>query len=182
MSRSSFLYGPFSIVWGGGAALGVAILQPLAEKSERLIFLGGFILGGAYEYLCSVFTEVVFGKVFWDYSNYPLNIGGRTNALFMFFWGIAAVILVKHVYPLLKKYIEAIPVIRGTILTWIFVVFMLLNAAVSGLALGRYSMRSQDPKEYSKLDQFLDTQYPDKLIENRWPNLINRTHTNSTSD
>ena len=44
-------------------------------------------LGGAYEYLCSVFTELVFGKVFWDYSWMPFNLGGRINLLYCFFWG-----------------------------------------------------------------------------------------------
>ena len=33
----------------------------------------------AYEYLCSVFTEIVFGAVFWDYSALPFNLGGRIN-------------------------------------------------------------------------------------------------------
>lgn len=36
----------------------------------------GTFLGDAYEYLCSVFTEIFFGKVFWDYSKLPFNLGG----------------------------------------------------------------------------------------------------------
>ena len=59
-----------------------------------------------------------FGQVFWDYSDMPLNIGGRTNVLFMFFWGLLSVVWIKILYPALSKVIERIPRLTGTILTW----------------------------------------------------------------
>lgn len=52
----------------------------------------GTFIGGAYEYICSVFTEIVFGKIFWDYRGLPFNLGGRINLLYCFFWGIATVV------------------------------------------------------------------------------------------
>lgn len=79
MSRSSVVYGPFSIVWGLGCACLTAFLYKYKDKSDRYIFLYGTILGGAYEYICSVFTELVFGTVFWDYSKIPFNLGGRNR-------------------------------------------------------------------------------------------------------
>ena len=92
MSRSSLVWGPFSIVWGLGAVLLTALLYKYRHKSDGYIFLVGTVAGGAYEYFCSVFTELVFGTVFWDYSHIPFNLGGRINLLYCFFWGIAAVI------------------------------------------------------------------------------------------
>lgn len=82
------------------------------------------MLGGAYEYLCSVFTEIVFGKVFWDYSEIPFNLGGRINLLYCFFWGIAAVVWIKKLYPHLSDWIEKIPKKVGIVLTWLLVAFM----------------------------------------------------------
>ena len=79
----------------------------------------GTVLGGAYEYACSIFTELVFGTVFWDYSKLPFNLGGRINLLFCFFWGIAAVVWLKIIYPKLSNLIEKIPIKTGNILTWI---------------------------------------------------------------
>lgn len=52
----------------------------------------GTFIGGAYEYICSVFTEIVFGKIFWDYRGLPFNLGDRINLLYCFFWGIATVV------------------------------------------------------------------------------------------
>ena len=109
MSRSSLIYGTFSVVWGFGAALLTVMLAGLADRPDRVIFLAGALLGGFYEYMCSVFTELVFGTVFWDYSDMPLNIGGRTNVLFMIFWGILSVVWIKILYPRLSALFEKIP-------------------------------------------------------------------------
>ena len=71
MSRSSLVWGPFSIVWGFAFAGVTLLLYRYKDCSESFLFLMGTFLGGAYEYLCSVLSEIVFGKVFWDYSKLP---------------------------------------------------------------------------------------------------------------
>jgi uncharacterized membrane protein len=94
MSRSSLLYGPFSVVWGLGAVVLTVVLQQLEEKPDRYVFLSGCVLGGVYEYLCSVFTELVFGTVFWDYSHMPLNLLGQICPTFSLLWcGLSLVFL-----------------------------------------------------------------------------------------
>ena len=171
MSRSSLIYGTFSIVWGLGAVVLTLVLSPLAKKEDRYIFLGGFFIGGTYEYVCSVFTEIVFGKVFWDYSHMPLNIGGRTNVLFMFFWGILSVGWIKIAYPYLSKKIEQIPALTGVLLTWLLIIFMVLNSFLSAMALIRYNQRSQNDQPDNAIERFLDYNYPDETIQFIWPNM-----------
>ncbi len=171
MSRSSVLYGPFSFVWGLGAMLLTVTLQPLAQKADRYVFLAGFVIGGVYEYMCSVFTELVFGTVFWDYSHMPLNIGGRTNVLFCFFWGVLALVWVKFFYPLLCKGIEDVPVLLGKVLTWVVVALMLCNGVLTGLAMLRHQARPIQPRPANQLEVFLDKQYPDEFMTRRWPNM-----------
>lgn len=171
MSRSSVLYGPFSLVWGLGAVVLTATLQPLAQKADRYVFLAGFFIGGVYEYMCSVFTELVFGTVFWDYSHMPLNIGGRTNVLFCFFWGVLALVWVKFFYPWLSKGIEAIPVLLGKCITWVLVALMLCNGVLTGLAMLRHQARPTQPQPANQLEVFLDRQYPDDFMTQRWPNM-----------
>lgn len=126
MSRSSVVWGPFSVVWGLGIAGATMLLYRYRDRSDRYIFMAGTFLGGAYEYLCSVFSEIVFGKVFWDYSDIPFNLGGRINLLYCFFWGIAAVMWLKLLYPVISGWIEKIPMKIGKILTWILIVIYVL--------------------------------------------------------
>ena len=66
MSRSSVVWGPFSIVWGLAMVVATSLLYNYRNRSSSFIFAMGTVLGGVYEYLCSVFTEIVFGKIFWD--------------------------------------------------------------------------------------------------------------------
>ena len=169
MSRSSVVYGPFSIVWGFGCALLTAFLYKYREKSDRYIFVYGTVLGGAYEYICSALSELVFGTVFWDYSEIPFNLGGRINLLYCFFWGIAAVVWLKILYPILSSWIEKLPVRTGTVLTWVMVVFMTVNMAISALALYRYDTRREQPEAQNGLERFLDTHFDDARMEKIYP-------------
>ena len=173
MSRSSLIYGAFSVVWGLGAVMFTAVLYKYKDRSDRYVFLAGTILGGAYEYVCSVFTELAFGTVFWDYSHIPFNLGGRINLLYCFFWGIAAVVWIKGIYPRLSGLIERIPPKIGRVGTWVLVVFMVCNMALSALALARYTQRQTVPDApATPLSDFLDRHYPDERIERVYPNAI----------
>lgn len=172
MNRSSLLYGPFSVVWGFGAVVLTIVLQHLAGKPDPTVFLAGCIVGGVYEYLCSVFTEYVFGTVFWDYSHMPLNLGGRINLLYCIFWGLLAVLWLRVILPPMEKQIERIPVLAGKIVTWILILLMLCNAALTSAAMLRYTHRSQDVVTEGLLESFLDERYPDSFMEHRWPNMI----------
>ena len=172
MSRSSVLYGPFSFVWGLGAVVLTVTLQRLCGKADRYVFLAGFVIGGVYEYMCSLFTEIVFGTVFWDYSAMPLNIGGRTNVLYCFFWGALAVIWIKIIYPRMSSLIERLPVLAGQLVTWAIVILMVCNGLLTGAAMLRYKARDTHPEPANVVDAFLDETYDDAFMEKRWPNMI----------
>lgn len=171
MSRSSLVFGQFSIVWGLACALLTWMLYRYRDRSDRFIFVFGTVLGGAYEYICSVFTEIAFGTVFWDYSEIPFNLGGRINLLYCFFWGIAAVVWMKGVYPLLSRWIEKLPARAGNIGCTILVVLLAADMIVSALALARYSERQAGAPEQSAAGQMLDEYFSDEFIENRYENL-----------
>lgn len=175
MSRSSVVYGPFSIVWGLGCMLLTALLYRYKDKKIRYIFAAGVILGGIYEYICSVFTEIMFGTVFWDYSGFSLNLGGRINLLYCLFWGVAAVVWLKLIYPKLSALIEKIPIRPGTILCNCLIIFMIGNMIISSLALARYSERQTETGSAvehtdSTLKQYLDEHFPDERMERIYPN------------
>lgn len=171
MSRSSLVYGPFSIVWGLGCVMLTAFLYRYKDRSDRFIFFAGTVLGGAYEYMCSVFSELVFGAVFWDYSHIPFNLGGRINLLYCFFWGIAAVVWLKGLYPRLSALIEHIPYSIGISSTWLLVLFMVFNMGISSLALARYTNRqTAAAPPQGAVERFLDEHFPDERMERIYPN------------
>lgn len=171
MSRSSVIYGAFSIVWGLGAVILTVVLQRFAGREDRYVFIAGSVLGGVYEYVCSVFTEVFFGTTFWDYSDMPFNIGGRTNLLYCIFWGILSVVWVKIIYPKLSGGIEKLPAVGAKIATWALIVLMGCDALISAGAMMRYVSRQEGAAPENAVEEFLDVNYPDARIEKVWPNM-----------
>ena len=177
MSRSSLVWGPFSVVWGAALVMASALLPRKKDGTERTsseLFVLGTVMGGAYEYICSALGELVFGVVFWDYSKIPFNLGGRINLLYCFFWGFAAVAWVKLCYPYVSRGIDWIRRHAGRWLTVVVGVFMVVNMCISALALIRSDARGNGVPPANSLDLFLDEHFPDERMAQVYPNMIDR--------
>ena len=170
MSRSSLVWGPFSVVWGLALVLAAVLLRGSERKSESRIFWFGVILGGAYEYVCSAVTELLFGTVFWDYSGFKFNLGGRINLLYCFFWGIAAVAWIRYGYPLVAKGMNKLKTHIRPWMTAALAVFMAVNMGVSTLALARYDARTSGVEAATPLAVFLDAHFDNAQMERIYPN------------
>ena len=101
----------------------------------------------------------------------PFNIGGRTNLLYCFFWGIAAVVWMKICYPVISKWIEKFPPLGGKVATWIVVVLMSCNAIISAGAMLRYTERKDGVEATNSIQSFFDANYSDSLVEWTWPTM-----------
>ena len=170
MSRSSLVWGPFSVVWGLALVLAAVLLRGSERKSESRIFWFGVILGGAYEYVCSAVTELLFGTVFWDYSGFKFNLGGRINLLYCFFWGIAAVAWIRYGYPLVAKGMNKLKTHIRPWMTAALAVFMTVNMGVSALAMARYDARTSGVEAATPLAVFLDAHFDNARMERIYPN------------
>ena len=142
---------------------------PLQHRSASFFFVAGTLLGGLYEYLCSVFTQLVFGTVFWDYSVIPFNLGGRINLLYCFFWGFAAVAWFKGLYPVLSRWMAKIPQRAGKLAVWALLLFMAVNIGVSSLALACYSARAAGQPAVQSWQVYMDEHYGDEVMQRIYP-------------
>ena len=170
MSRSSLVWGPFSVVWGLALALVTVLLRQNQDKSDRYLFVFGTVMGGVYEYVCSAVTELLFGTVFWDYSKFKFNLGGRINLLYCFFWGMAAVVWMRYGYPLVIKLMAKV---RSRVRPWMTVllaVFMAANMLTSALALARYDARTSGEAPANRIDLLLDEHFDNARMEHIYPN------------
>ena len=172
MSRSSLVWGPFSVVWGLALVLASILLRGGEQKSESRIFWFGVILGGAYEYVCSAVTELLFGTVFWDYSGFKFNLGGRINLLYCFFWGFAAIAWFKVLFPPISACIEKLPPRGGRVLTWALCIFMAADIAVSSAALVRYNDRLNGVPASNSVEVYLDGHYGNDRMNQVYPKAV----------
>ena len=160
----------FSVVWGLALVMATVLLRQDKEKSDSYLFVFGTIMGGAYEYLCSAVTELLFGTVFWDYSKFKFNLGGRINLLYCFFWGIAAVAWMRLGYPLVEKLMKKVRTHIRPWMTAVLAVFMAVNMLTSALALARYDARTSGESPKNSIDVLLDAHFDDARMERVYPN------------
>ncbi|NCB64031.1 MAG: hypothetical protein EOM52_10585 [Clostridia bacterium] len=171
-NRSGVLWGPFSLVWGLGAVLFTVAFHRFAGKSGAWVFLCGAVMGGVYEYFCSWFQERIFGACFWDYSHLPLNINGRVSVFHCLFWGLAALVWVELLYPVLCALLARLPNRHGRELTWVLTLFMVCNMTVSAAALDRMDERQLGMPASGVIERFLDRRYPDEKLQKIYSNLV----------
>lgn len=168
VSRQGVIYGPLNPVYGFGVVIFTLFLSKI--KNPILVFIGGMILGGGCEYICSLIQEVFFGTVSWNYANKFLNFHGRTSLFYMIVWGILALGYIKLLYPFLVKWIEKIPVRIGNVLTIILGIFMIVNISISLTACLRQEERNQGIPADNSFEMFLDKTYPDKRLNEIFEN------------
>ena len=87
-NRAGLIYGPFNPVYGFGALIMTFFLRKIQHRSIFLIFVCSTFIGLSFEYICSLFQEIVLNSLSWSYSDTYFSIHGRTNVIFGFFWGI----------------------------------------------------------------------------------------------
>lgn len=166
------VYGPFNLVYGIGALVLALSLTWLKDKRDIVIMLGGVLIGSAVEYVCSLVQELCFGSNSWNYSQVPFNLHGRINLLYSLLWGVLAIVWVKDIYPFLVELIFKIPSKIGKPLTWVLAVFMVVNTAVSGLAVERWSERVEGRAEpQNTVGAFFDEHFPDERMKKIYPGM-----------
>ena len=172
--RVGVIYGPFSEIYGFAAVIMILFLPRIdlhIKLRELYLFFACAIVGSAYEFVCSFLQEAALGTVSWDYSSHPFNILGRTSLLYAFFWGIMGVLLIKNIYPLISRYVEKIPRKPGVAITWILLVFMILDLTISAMAVYRANERHRGIPASNVVQVQLDERYPDSVIKGVYPNM-----------
>lgn len=171
--RRGVLWGPFSPIYGFGAAF---MTLALIGKNDKwyVSFLKAALIGGIFEYMVSFFQEVFLHTVAWDYSGFFLNIGGRTTVPYMVAWGALGVVFVHFVYPTIEHMIESIPKKKGEVLTKVLMIFLAFDIVISWSAIARQTLRHMDKEPITFIGEFYDKYFTDEYLHRHFPNTINK--------
>ena len=174
VSRQGLIYGPFTPVYGIGILVYYLFFRIINTKNKGYIFIFSMILGGITEYLCSYIQEKVFGTVSWDYSNWILNINGRTTLIHCTYWGLAGLLYIWLIEPLIPKIENIIQKNSVKILTGGVAILMIFNITISSMAAIRQKERKYNIEATSNVDMFLDKNYPDEYMDKIFANKIEK--------
>lgn len=170
--RSSMIFGTFNVVYGIGALV-LYFGKRIAAKNNKLhIFVYGAAVSTVVEYVCSLFQEILFGSVSWDYSNQPFNIGGRVSLLYSFFGGLLAILWFIAIQPLFEKLIAKIPSQIYKPLTLGLTVFIILDVVISVAAVARWGMRLDGIPSANIVTATLDRLFPNEFMIRIYPNML----------
>lgn len=116
-----FLNGPICPIYGFGVT---AVVWLLSQYNDNLIFLyiASVILVTVLEGITGYLLEKIFHARWWDYSQMPWNIGGYVCLFFSLIWGVACVVIVDFVHPLILKLITFFPQMVGNVFLAGFVI------------------------------------------------------------
>ncbi len=95
--NSGFLNGCWCPIYGIGAFLISGLLGGIENPVK--LFLAGMVLTCSLEYAVSLVLEKMFGKRWWDYTGWPLNINGRVCLIGGLAFGTFTVLYVKYISP-----------------------------------------------------------------------------------
>ena len=161
------LNGPICPVYGIGVTLVVHFLSPY-RSNLIILYITSTILVTALEWLTGFILERVFHNKWWDYSNMPLNLNGYVCLLFSLIWGVACVLIVDFIHPVIHKLLLYIPVIVGVIILIILGIGMFADLYVTASGILKMNKRLAAMQEIA--DELHEIS--DKIGENIYKNTI----------
>ncbi|HEU5487021.1 MAG TPA: putative ABC transporter permease [Microlunatus sp.] len=179
-SRCGLLYLPLSPIYGfGGVAVSVFLL-PHVDDPVGLFFLAMAVCT-VLEYVASFVMEKLFGTVFWDYSDRPLNLQGRICLQYTIYWGILGLLLVYVLDPAVADLIQAMPLPGAAYLLAVLIVLTLLSVVLTLLAFRRFDQKvaylkaQRDGRPLPPIDtrvgRLVDRLVPDVVMINTFPRM-----------
>ena len=128
-----FLNGPVCPIYGFGMIIVLFALTPL-QHSVLLLYLGGVILPSALELVGGWALYKLYHTRWWDYSDYPFNIGGYICLEFSLLWGVGTLIVMKLVHPIIADAVALIPPLVGLILMFLLYVLYAADTIATAFA------------------------------------------------
>lgn len=103
-----FLNGAICPIYGLGMVILIVTLEPIKGSLVKL-FIGAALLCTILELITGFLLKVIFKKRWWDYSKEKFNLGGYICLEFSIYWGVAGVIAIDGIHPLIRKLVNLIP-------------------------------------------------------------------------
>ena len=128
-----FLNGPVCPIYGFGMVIVLFALTPLSH-SLLLLYLGGVLLPSALELVGGWALYKLYHTRWWDYSDYPFNIGGYICLEFSLLWGVGTLIVMKLVHPIIADAVAFIPPLVGLILMFLLYVLYAADTIATAFA------------------------------------------------
>lgn len=125
-----FLNGPLCPIYGIGVTAVIALMLPYGENLPVLFLLSACLVT-VLEWVTGFLLERLFHHKWWDYTGMPLNLNGYVCLPFSLIWGVACVMIVKVIHPLIEKGYSLLPKWLGILLLSVSCITFLADLCVT---------------------------------------------------
>jgi uncharacterized membrane protein len=167
-SRTGYVLGQMSPLYGLGTVLMTLAVNPLRGKPVVVQFLVAELVGGMLEYFAGWFFETRYGIVAWSYANQPFNFHGHTSLAMMIIWGAVGAVWVLWMLPLALNLINRMPQNVRVPLTAVACVYILVDSTLTLACLDSWFWRMNGVPISNPLQQFCATYFNDDFMGSRF--------------
>ena len=128
-----FLNGPVCPIYGFGMVIVLFALTPL-QNSVLLLYIGGVILPSALELVGGWALYKLYHTRWWDYSDFPFNIGGYICLEFSLLWGVGTLVVMRIVHPVVAGLVDMIPPFVGFVVMCVLYAVYAADVVVTAFA------------------------------------------------
>ena len=128
-----FLNGPVCPIYGFGMIIVLFTLTPL-QDSVLLLYIGGVILPSALEMVGGWALYKIYHTRWWDYSDFPFNIGGYICLQFSLLWGVGTLVVMRIVHPVVAGLVDMVPPFIGLVVMCVLYAVYAADVVVTAFA------------------------------------------------
>lgn len=125
-----FLIGPYIPIYGVGTITILFLLRKYFNDPMALFFLTTIVCS-FIEYFTSWIMEKMFKVRWWDYTDKKFNIEGRVCLVNSLLFGLAGLIVVYFIYPLINNLLFSIPHAALIIISSICLIIFLTDLIIT---------------------------------------------------
>lgn len=126
ITNRGFIHGPICPIYGIGALLVYYCLHPFSHNYIILYFAGA-VIATTLEFIAAKFMISIFGCVWWDYTNKPLNYKGILCLESTLAWGLYIVFQFLFLQQFMMWLINQAPLAVNKLLIILLVIYYLLD-------------------------------------------------------
>lgn len=159
--RRGFLFGPLCPIYGVGVVAGLLAFNRPEVASGVVpvwaVFLASMAGSALLEYSVSLSMERLFGAVWWDYSDLPLNLNGRICLPASLLFGVGGVLVAYFVAPLFNTAYAQVPPVAFEVLALVFVGMLASDTTATLISLSDLMLKIM------QMDEAVNTYADDKV-------------------
>lgn len=172
-NRVGLVWGPFSPLYGTGAALLTIFCFNMRRVGAKgwQIFLVAACVGGGLEQVTGWAMEELFHAQSWTYEFLPDHITKWVAWRFLFFWGCLGLAWCRLIMPRLLYTVGMPTTQRQALFVTLVSVYLIADIAMTLVCFDRKTARDAGVPPANAFEQWVDTNYDDDFIAGRFENL-----------